>query len=264
MQKRGISRTSVSLFIILGALAMLLATSSYSQQQNIDPPRVNLDFRCPAYPLPGNHPITLYAEIMGARKLLDPEMSKRIKFKWELDGASLVSGQGTQRIVFNSLRSGNAAVNVVTVKLEMENAPPELPVEPTCVVKVESGCQAPELKDQYSGIPIDEEERHLDLLADYLMQTRPGAVSYIVSYMGRTACIWEAEWRAKRAKKYLEEKWNIPSERIVEIDGGARDHWSVDLFVQTHGTCGPILTPTVGRDDVVMRGMCPNWTEVFR
>src|SRR6185369_2784445 len=140
MQKRGISRTSVSLLIILGALAMLLATSSYSQKQNFDPPRVNLDFRCPAYTLPGNHPVTLYAEIMGARKLLDPEISKRIKFKWELVGASLVSGQGTQRIVFNSLRSENTAVNVVNVKLVIENAPPELPAETTCVVKVDSGC----------------------------------------------------------------------------------------------------------------------------
>jgi len=202
--------------------------------------------------------------MMGAKQLLDQETRNRIRFNWQLIGANLVSGQGTRKVVFNPLRSDTSVSSSVKLKLAIENAPPELPVEPTCTVNVDFECAAPQIVDQYSGIQDDEERAHLDRVGNFLTPKGSRMIAYIVSYMGRKACIWEAEWRAKRAKKYLIEKYRVAPERIVDVDGGVREHWGVEIFVQSEGTCGPTPTPIVARDEVIMRGECPDWVNVFR
>src|SRR4030095_13526106 len=248
-----ILRGRVVVFSVVFVMGMVLSSPGHTQQQNTDPPRVALDFRCPTYVLPGNTPITMYAEVLGARQLLDQETASRIRFRWQLAGGNLHSGQGSGKIVFDSISSASNPITVVNVKLQIRSAPPELESEKSCTIKVDSGCIGTQLMDQYSGISLDEEQRRLDRIAEYLIRTGPESIAYIASYMGRRACIGESEWRAARAKKYLVEKQNISATRIVEVDGGVREHWSVEVFVQTQGTCGPIPTPTVARDDVLMQ-----------
>ena len=255
MKKSIVHDHTVVALVVLG-LMTLLSSTGRTQQQNIDPPRVALDFRCPEYSLPGNTPITMYAEVLGARQLLDQETASRIKFTWQITGGNLLSIQGSGKLVFDSVGSSTNRVNAVNVKLEIRGAPPDIESEKSCAVKVDSSCITPRLFDQYSELSLVDEQRHLDRIADYLTRTGPESLAYIVSYMGRMACIWESEWRAVRAKKYLVEKQNIPANRIVVVDGGVREHWSMDLFIQTNGTCGPIPTPTVARDEALMQGRC--------
>lgn len=243
-------------FLTLSGVLALLLTQAVNSQRNVDPPRVTLDFRCPTYVLAGNAPITMRAEVMGARELLDEEIAKRIVFKWGLSGGTLLRGQGTGKIFIDSggpQRNGNYCIDV---KLEVEGGPPELEREKTCLLRVDPKCTAPQVIDHYGSVSVIEELQHLDRFAKYLKDAGPESIAYIISYTGRSACLYEASWRADLAKKYLVEAQNIPSDRIVQVDGGVRENWDVALFIQTRGTCGPLPSPTLARDDAVVKGQC--------
>lgn len=245
----------IRLLTFSGVLALLL-TQAGNPQQNFDPPRVALDFRCPTYVLAGNAPITMHAEVMGARGLLDEEQAKRIRFKWQLSGAKLLTGQGSGKIIIDPAGLQTPGIGCIDVKLEVEGGPPDLQREKTCLLRVDPKCNAPQIFDQYGGVAVIEERQHLDHFAKYLKDTGPESIAYIISYSGRSACIYEAQWRANRAKRYLIEKHSLPKDRIVEVDGGVRENWNVDLFIQTRGTCGPLPTPTLARDEAHVRGQC--------
>jgi hypothetical protein len=231
-------------------------TQAGNTQQHFDPPRVALDFRCPAYVLAGNAPITLYAEVIGARRLLDEEQAKRILFKWELSGAQLLSGQGSGKILIDPAGLQTTGISCIDVKLEVEGGPPDLQRQKTCLLKVDPECSAPQIFDHYGRIPVIEEHQRLDRLAKHMKSAGSESIAYIIGYSGRSACIYEGQWRADRAKKYLVETHSLLKDRIVDVDGGVRENWNVDLFVQTHGTCGPLPTPTLGRDEAHVRGAC--------
>ena len=245
----------IRLLSFSGVLALLL-TQADNPQQNFDPPRVALDFRCPTYVLAGNAPIAMHAEVMGARGLLDEEQAKRIRFKWQLSGAKLLSGQGSGKIMIDPAGLQSTGIACIDVKLEIEAAPPDLQREKTCRLRVDPKCSAPQIFDQYGDVAVIEERQHLDHLAKYLKDTGPESIAYIISYSGRSACIYEAQWRANRAKRYLVEKHSLPKDRIVEVDGGVRENWNVDLFIQTRSTCGPLPSPTLARDEALVRGQC--------
>jgi hypothetical protein len=198
----------------------------------------------------------MHAEVMGAKALLDEEQAKRIRFKWQLSGAKLLNGQGTGKIMIDPAGLQTTGIGCIDVKLEIEGGPPDLPREKTCVLRVDPKCTAPQVFDQYGGILVIEERQHLDNLAKYLKDTDPDSIAYIVSYSGRSACIYEAHWRADRARRYLVEKHSLPKDRIVEVDGGVRENWNVDLFIQTRSTCGPLPSPALARDEALVRGQC--------
>lgn len=137
--------------LILSVVLALLLTQTGNPQQNVDPPRMALDFRCPRYVLAGDKPITLYADVVGARELLDEQRAKRIMFKWQLSGAKLLSGQGTRKIVIDSAELQSNAIGCIDVKLEVEGAPPDLEKEKTCLVRVDRKCAAPQVFDSMAA-----------------------------------------------------------------------------------------------------------------
>ena len=110
--------------------------------------------------------------------------------------------------------------------------------------------------DQYGAIPIEEERQRLDRFAELLKASPPESIGYIFSYAGKNACIYEADWRLRRVLQYLVEKHNIPAKRLVTVDGGFRDDWTVELFIQPNAGCGPLPEPTRKRVEVRVRGRC--------
>jgi hypothetical protein len=108
--------------------------------------------------------------------------------------------------------------------------------------------------DSYS-VSTDEIQ-HLDEFAKRLSASSPDSIGYIVSYAGKNACIYEANWRVSRALRYLIEKHKISSKQVVAVDGGFRDKWAVELFVQPNASCGPLPAPTIERVHVHVAGRC--------
>jgi len=176
---------------VLTAILGVLATQTGTTQQIFDPPGVVLDYRCPAYALPSNTPITMRAAIVGAKKLLDEKQVKNILFNWELSDRKLLTGQGTRNALIDP--SGFSRINV---KLRVEGAPPYMEREKTCELEIDPNCNPPVLFDEYGGVSNEEERQHLDRFAAHFRDTTPKATAYIISYAGRNACYDEGKWRA--------------------------------------------------------------------
>jgi len=243
----------VRIFVFAAIVILLLAQASETQKIS-DPPHPILDYRCPTYELPGNTPIIIRAEVVGTKQLDEQEL-KRIVFKWELSQGKLL-GQGTGQVTLDLSGIPKDRTNCVDLKLEVEGAPPYLEREKTCKLRIDPKCTEPALLDEYGSVSSKEELRHLDHFANYLSNAGSESISYLISYAGRSACIYEAQWRVDRAKEYLVEKHKVSKNRIVTVDGGVRENWSVDLFLQRDGGCGPLPSPTLLRDDAQVSGLC--------
>lgn len=103
--------------------------------------------------------------------------------------------------------------------------------------------------DEYSNIPFSEERLRLDNLAIQLKQ-EPESKGYIIAYTGRRARLGEARSRAERAKNYLVNERGVEAERIVTMDGGNREEFTIDLYLVPRGAAGPTATPTVDPKEV--------------
>lgn len=250
--KRRVTRRLVfvgGLFSIIfyGSLSCPTATTQH-------PPRaltLSTHIQCPAYPVSGKFPISLNADVYGTE---DSEILKDIVFRWNVSEASIVSGQGTRNIVLDpSMKSG---LSEIKIDLEVEGGPPELVYQASCVLKVDSQCSLAPRIDQYGGISLDEEHNHLDRLAQRLKAGPSDLIAYIVSYAGQEACLYEPNWRAKRARQYLIERHGIPSSRLVTVAAGFKEKWAVELYIQARSECGPLPKPTLMATQVRVRGHC--------
>lgn len=229
---------------------ILLSTRSPQAQKGDPPPAISLDFRCPAYPVSGAQPLKLFADILGTE---DPEIVRPLVFRWTISGGKIQSGQGTTEI---TVAGPDGHHTELRADLLVEGGPPELGNEKSCVVRINPLCLLAPKIDQYGAIPIDEERQHLNRFAEHLKASPPEAIGYIFSYAGKNACIYEADWRLRRALQYLVEKHDIPAKRLVTVDGGFRDEWAVELFIQPNAACGPLPSPTRKRVQVRVRGRC--------
>jgi hypothetical protein len=234
--------------IILGAI--LIPLRSPIAQDIAPPPAISLDFRCPSYPVSGAQPLTLVADILGTE---DREVVRPLVFRWSISNGKIERGQGTPEIHIASLPASRIGLQV---KVIVDGGPPELGNEKSCVLTVDPMCFLAPKIDQYSDILIEAERQHLDRFAERLKAYPSESIGYIFSYAGKNACIYEATWRGKRALQYLVERHNIPTNRLVMVDGGFRDEWTVDLFIQPNALCGPLPTPTRKRVQVHVSGRC--------
>jgi hypothetical protein len=112
------------------------------------------------------------------------------------------------------------------------------------------------LFDQYEDISLKDEQQRLDRLAKYLTTEGSGSAVFVVAYAGRRSCLWEAEWRSNRAKKYLVDSYKVGASRVITVDGGFRDNLTVDLFTSPHDSCGPFPTPSLMGSSAYVSGSC--------
>jgi hypothetical protein len=248
-------RTMLLVSVLLLVLFGFLIEIGHNQQI-FDPPRVVLDYRCPGYVLSGRSPIVVRADLVGAKALLSEQEAARIVFSWSLSEGRLVSGQRTGTIMIDPSGLDPKTVTNLDVRLEIEGAPPDVERDKTCKLKVDPNCQPPIATQEYGAESAYHQNQYLDRFGTQLKITGPQSVGFIVSYSGRKACAYEAQWRADNAQTYLVENFSIAKERIVVVDGGVREKWNVELFIQNSGTCGPLPNPTLSRDDARVTGDC--------
>jgi hypothetical protein len=104
--------------------------------------------------------------------------------------------------------------------------------------------------DNYSNIPLDEENRRLNDFATQLQVGEPDAKGYIIVYAGRQARAGEAQARADRVKDYLVRMRGLDPAHIVTIDGGYREKTTVELWIRPNGWRAPKASPTVDPSEV--------------
>jgi hypothetical protein len=105
----------------------------------------------------------------------------------------------------------------------------------------------------YGGISSKEEKAKLrgfaaELKKDgYLLKNAQG---HIISYGGKRTYPGEALKRAERVKRYLVEKERLEAGRLLIIDGGYRDSWTIELYIVPPGAGDPTPSPTVNPSEV--------------
>lgn len=221
--------------------------SAISTSQSIPSPW--LAFECPTYPISAKGPIVLNADILGLSNRVD---QSRFVFSWKISGGDIRSGQGTRRLEFVAKTETSRQIEV---NLNVEGAPPDLAPEVSCRVTVDPNCSLASLADQYSNITFSDEQSHLDRLAAKLASDSK-SILYLVSYGGRNSCIYETRWRAERAQKYLVEQHKTAVNRVIIVESGFRESWSLEFFIGDKTDCGPLPAPTLNRSQVNVRGQC--------
>lgn len=71
-----------------------------------------------------------------------------------------------------------------------------------------------------------------------------------MNYAGKVACIDEARSRANRARDYLISKRGVRPSRIVAIDGGYGERFSVELYALPENADPPSTVSTLARSKV--------------
>ena len=102
--------------------------------------------------------------------------------------------------------------------------------------------------DEFGDLSSEDEAARLDNFAIQL-QHQSEAVGYIIVYAGRRARVGEAYTRSKRVKEYLEGHRGMMG-RVIAIDGGYREEFTIHLFVGPSDAAPPELSPTVEPSEV--------------
>ena len=237
-------------FVVIYSVSVGPAQTFQIQYKDSAP--LYLDFRCPKYVLAGRSPINLYADVFGP---IDNTSFNRLRFRWNVTGGRIANGQGQRMVVLDQFKVNPDGLADVKLDLLVEGGPPELPNAGSCSIKVNPTCEV-RPTDSYSESSVVEERQQLDRLAEQLKSAPADSTLYIVTYAGKRSCIYETKWRGNRIKRYLIETHHLAGERLIIVEGGSRERWTVELFVQPPGSCGPLPSPTLRHFEAHVQGQC--------
>jgi hypothetical protein len=96
----------------------------------------------------------------------------------------------------------------------------------------------------YHDVSVAEEKGHLNSFAKQL-QSKLDSKGFIIVYGGQKARAGEAKEHATFAKNYLINKYGVKPERVVAIDGGFREKFTVELYVIPRDMPEPLTSPTI-------------------
>ena len=97
---------------------------------------------------------------------------------------------------------------------------------------------------EYSNISRESESKYLDNFAT-LLRRFPSTQGYIIAYAGKSAPAGEAQRLANRSRNYLIKTRRVNSARLIRVDGGRREAWSVELYLVPPGVTSPVPSPTI-------------------
>jgi hypothetical protein len=98
--------------------------------------------------------------------------------------------------------------------------------------------------DAYGDLSPKLERERLDAVAAELLRRRE-ADAYLIAYAGHVAYKGEASARAVCARNYLIKKHHIQADRIQAINGGYREMFEVEVYVEEKDGSIPLATPSV-------------------
>jgi hypothetical protein len=120
------------------------------------------------------------------------------------------------------------------------------------------------LFEKYDKTKNGEQRRErLDAFALYLREN-PHFRGYIMTYGGRRSCTREALRNAEDARNYLVKIKGIAARRLVVLDGGYHEEWTVELWAGTNDGTAPTPLPTVDSKEVKVRRNCSDTNNSHR
>ena len=184
--------------------------------------------------------LILVARLTGLSNTAQPE------FHWEVSVGTIVSGQGAPRLTVDIaglegqiVTSRVSIGGIATCSVEAFHSFPIRPAPPI----------GEPFDYGYGRINFEDEKARLDNFAIQL-QNEPGAQGYIYGYAGRDPRKGEVAKRLRRAKDYLVRIRQMKPGRIVTIDGGYREDFTMILIIVPSGAVAPLAMPTLSPSEV--------------
>lgn len=104
--------------------------------------------------------------------------------------------------------------------------------------------------DSFSALNCEDEMARLDNFAIEI-QNSSEAQAYVIVYGGRRDTRRnEVRARLSRIRYYLINNRMIASDRIILVNGGYRERFTIELWLRPRGEVAPVATPTVHPRDV--------------
>lgn len=185
-------------------------------------------------------PLVLTARLTGLSTTAQPE------FHWKVSAGSIVLGQGTSQV---TVETAGLAGQIVMTRVSIGGIA-------TCSIEASHSFSIPPnppigepFDFGYGRISFEDEKARLDNFAIQL-QNEPGARGYIYGYAGRDSRKGETAKRLRRAKNYLVGIRRMKPARIVTIDGGHREDFTVILIIVPSGAVAPLARPTLSPSEV--------------
>jgi hypothetical protein len=158
-------------------------------------------------------------------KLRDPHKLNRIEYRNKEEGESIsvVDGEVSSFTYFASAKDFDLHC-------------------PSSQVESDSARKQYFRLDEYGDLLSRDEKIRLDNFAITLQQ-RPGSRGYIIGYPGLRTSVSNSLVRLKRARAYLVKERGIDPMRLVQIRGGFRKKFTVELFIVPAGAEAPTPLP---------------------
>lgn len=147
-----------------------------------------------------------------------------LTYKWTLSPGTITSGQGTQSV---TVEMPECKCDF-HLKMEVEG------LEPGCENSIEwtifDLCFYPISIDSYGDISIEEEDERLSKLAPVLQREQCWALR-ITAFGKKGENAGATRAKARRAKRFIVDKFHVADEQIEIIDGGLTDARKIELYL---------------------------------
>ncbi|HEX8775506.1 MAG TPA: hypothetical protein VF735_18195 [Pyrinomonadaceae bacterium] len=214
-----------SLALVCFAL-LSVGSGTPSQAPATECPTVTVD--CPTQVVAQGEKATITANVTGAAPSLT------LSYVWTVSAGIIIAGQGTPTITIDTTGVSGQSVTA-TVEVEGLDSvcgkTASCSLSPDCIV-------VSRRFDKYGDLAFADEKKRLDHFAERL-KNEPGSHGYIMVYGKRGARAGEAQARVNRAKDYLVTKAGILGERLVTVDGGDHERFSIELWITPQGAQPP-------------------------
>lgn len=160
--------------------------------------------------------------------------NKEIRYKWDVSSGKIVSGQGTSAITVENHVESNTTV---TLTVGEETVGPECNKTASCTSII---CDRPTARkfDSYGAIQRATEAQRLEQFVIEL-NNNPSAQGYVIVYGKLGGDPTKITARLRRIEEFLIGKRGIDGGRIVSMDGGTRERFTVELWIVPSGATPP-------------------------
>ena len=169
-----------------------------------------------------------------------------LNYTWTVSppSARILSGAGTPTITVDSTGLGSRRVTAILVVDDGsgDRMCRQTAQSSTAIVPMVAPPIGPKRFDEFPSIAFDDDKARLDNLAIEL-QNSPASTGYVIAYAGRGSRAGQAERMGKRALDYLVDRRGITRNRLVFVNGGARDADTYELWIVPQGAEPPVPTP---------------------
>lgn len=224
----GTYTTTVTVDDGCGCVAFSTTSVTVAGCTNCIPPCPTVNISCPTDQLTAGTPATVSVNVSGG----NPGAS--LTYNWSVSAGKITSGQGTPTItVYTTGLAGQS----VTASVDLGGLDPSCQRNASCTFPLLGVPVAPVATkfDEYADLKFNDEKARLDNFAIQLQQA-PGTQGIYVIF---GSCDGEADQRSARAVDYLVNTRGIDRSRITVVNGGCREHLTVELWLQPTGAAAP-------------------------